>query len=330
MKHRIPFLGRRREFIALLASAAVEWSLDATAQRAAVPVVGVLRPNPGSNEVFAEPLRRYMKALGWEEGGNIRFLFVWAGGHNERIPALAEELVAKKVDVIVAFGDPAIKALEAVATTIPVVAMTDDMIASGLASNLRRMRIANMTGVSILATELDVKRLELLHEFVPRARRIGVLLDASATPKTTQLADAAHLLGLELVVGQVHSRDEVGRALDDLISKKVEAVNVLASPLLYGSRDIIIPRMRLERLPAIYQWPEMAAEGGFLAYGPRLLMAYRQAVGLIDKILRGARPADLPIEQPDKFALVLNLKVAEELGLTFPASLLLRADEVIE
>jgi putative tryptophan/tyrosine transport system substrate-binding protein len=152
----------------------------------------------------------------------------------------------------------------------------------------------------------------------------------SASPSITQLADAARLLGLEPVVGQAHSRDEVGRALDDLVSKKVEAVNVLASPLLYGSRDIIIPRMRLERLPAIYQWPEAAAEGGFLAYGPRLLLAYRHAVGLIDKILRGARPADLPIEQPDKFDLVLNLKVAEELGLTFPASLLLRADEVIE
>jgi putative tryptophan/tyrosine transport system substrate-binding protein len=122
----------------------------------------------------------------------------------------------------------------------------------------------------------------------------------------------------------------VGSVLDDLVSKKVEAVNVLASPLLYSSRDIIIPRMRLERLPAIYQWPEMAAEGGFLAYGPRLLLAYRHAVGLIDKILRGARPSDLPIEQPDKFDLVLNLKVAEELGLTFPASLLLRADELIE
>jgi putative tryptophan/tyrosine transport system substrate-binding protein len=321
---------RRREFLALLASAAAEWSLDATAQQAAVPVVGVLRPSPQSNEVFAEPLRRYMKALDWEEGRNIRFLFVWAEGHNERIPALAEELVAKKVDVIVAFGDPAIKALEAVTTTIPVVAMTDDMIASGLASNLRRMRIANMTGISILATELDVKRLELLHEFVPRARRIGVLVDASVPPKMTQIADAAHLLGLELVVGQVHGRDEVSRALDDLVSQKVEAVNVLASPLLYGSRDIIIPRMRGERLPAIYQWPEMAAEGGFLAYGPRLLLAYRNAVGLIDKILRGARPADLPIEQPDKFELVLNLKAAEELGLSFHASLLLRADELIE
>jgi putative tryptophan/tyrosine transport system substrate-binding protein len=320
---------RRRDFIAFIGGTAA-WPLVLHAQQAAVPVVGVLRPSPESNEVFAEPLRRYMKSLGWEEGGNIRFLFVWAGGHTERIPALAEELVAKKVDVIVAFGDLAIKALEVATKTIPVVAMTDDMIASGLASNLRRMRIANMTGVSILATELDVKRLELLHEFVPRARRIGVIVDPSASPSITQLADAAHLLGLELVVGQAHSRDEVGRALDDLVSKKVEAVNVLASPLLYGSRDIIIPRMRPERLPAIYQWPEMAAEGGFLAYGPRLLLAYRHAVGLIDKILRGARPADLPIEQPDKFELVLNLKVAEELGLTFPASLLLRADELIE
>jgi putative tryptophan/tyrosine transport system substrate-binding protein len=132
-----------------------------------MPMIGVLRVNPRDvNETFAEPMRRYMKALGWEDGRNIKFLFVWADGHNERMPELAKELVAKNVDLIVTFDNPAVKAVEGATTTIPVVALADDMIASGLANDLRRMRAPNMTGVSILATELDVKRLELLHEAV--------------------------------------------------------------------------------------------------------------------------------------------------------------------
>jgi len=236
----------------------------------------------------------------------------------------------QRVDLIIAFGNPAINALEHATTIIPVVAMADDMIATGLASNLRRMRASNMTGVSILATELDVKRLELLHDFVPQAQRIGVLVDPSVSPKRSELETAARLLGVELAVSQLRSRDEIGRALDGLVGAKVEAMNVLASPLLYSSRDVIIPRMRQERLPAIYQWPEAAAEDGFLAYGPRLLLAYRHVASLVDKILRGARPADLPIEQPARFELVINLKAAQELGLSLSAPLLLRADEVIE
>jgi putative ABC transport system substrate-binding protein len=321
---------RRREFITLVGGAAA-WPLAARAQQAAMPIIGVLRVNPKDvNETFAEPFRRYMKALGWEDRRNVRLLFLWASGRNERMPELANELVAKRVDLIITFGNPAIKALEDVTTTIPVVAMADDMIATGLASNLRRMRASNMTGVSILATELDVKRLELLHESVPQARRIGVLVDPSVSPRLSELDRAAHVLAVELVQLQVRSRDEISRALNDMVAAKVEAVNVLASPLLYTSRDIILPRMRLEQLPAIYQWPEIAREGAFLAYGPSQLLAFRQVTSLVDKILRGARPADLPIEQPDRFDLVINLKVAEELGLTIPVSLLLRAEEIID
>src|SRR5262245_5712701 len=321
----------RRELLVALGGAAAAWPITARAQQPAMPVLGVLRINPKDmNEIFAEPFRRYMRALGWDEERNIRFQFVWAGGRNDRIPALAEELVAQRVDLIIAFGNPAINALEHATTIIPVVAMADDMIATGLASNLRRMRASNMTGVSILATELDVKRLELLHDFVPQAQRIGVLVDPSVSPKLSELETAARLLGVELTVSQLRGRDEIGRALDGLVGAKVEAMNVLASPLLYSSRDVIIPRMRQERLPAIYQWPEAAAEGGFLAYGPRLLLAYRHVASLVDKILRGARPADLPIEQPARFELVINLKAAQELGLSLSAPLLLRADEVIE
>ena len=321
---------RRREFVTFVGAAAV-WPLAARAQQPAMPVIGVLRVNPkGVNETFAEPFRRYMKALGWEEGRNIRFQFVWAGGQIDRMPALAEELVAQKVDLIVTFGDAAIRSMEQATTTIPVVALTDDMIATGLASSLRRMRASNMTGVSILARELDVKRLELLHEFVPRARRIGVLIDPSVLPTLTELESAAHTFGLDLFPLQVRSSDEIGGALDGMVAAKVEAVNVLASALLNSVRRVIIARMRDARLPAIYQWPEIAAEGGFLAYGPSLLLTYRQVAALVDKVLRGASPSDLPVEQPDRFELIINLKTAQELELTISAPLLLRADEVIE
>jgi putative tryptophan/tyrosine transport system substrate-binding protein len=321
---------RRREFITLAGAAAAAWPLAARAQQGRLPLVGVLRPNPKDIlETFAEPFRRYMKAIGWEEGRNVRFLFVWAEGHNERAPALAEELVAQNVDLIIPFGDPAIRAAQRATQAIPIVGMTDDMVGSGLATSLARPG-GNTTGVSILASELDVKRLEILHDFVPRARRIAVLADPTTVSTSTQLANAGRDLGVELVPFEAQSPDEIGRALDAVAGAKVEAVNILASPLLNAARLQTIDRMRAARLPAIYQWPETAEDGGLLAYGPRNLLCYRHVVSLVDKVLRGAKPADLPIEQPSKFELVVNLKTASALGLTISPTLLLRADEVIE
>jgi putative ABC transport system substrate-binding protein len=280
-------------------------------------------------ETFAEPFQRYMKAIGWEEGRNIRFLFVWADGRSERTPALAGELVAQNADLIVAFGDPAIRAVQRATQVIPIVGMTDDMIGSGLAASLARPG-GNTTGVSILASELNVKRLEILHEFVPQARRIAVLADSTTISSRDQLASAARALSVELVPFEAGSPDELGRALDAIAATKIEAVNVLASPLLQVSRPQIIARMRDHRLPAIYQWPESAEDGGLLAYGPRQLLCYRHVITLVDKVLRGAKPSDLPIEQPSKFELAVNLKTASALGMTIPPTLLLRADEVIE
>src|SRR5262245_63955307 len=174
---------KRREFIALVGGAAA-WPLAARAQQGRLPVVGVLRPNPKDTDQFAQPFRRYMRAIGWEDGRNVRFLFVWAEGHNERAPALAEELVAQNVDLIITFGDPAIRAAQRATQAIPIVGMSDDMVGSGLAASMARPG-GNTTGVSILAPELDVKRLEILHEFVPQARRIAVLADPStiSTPR---------------------------------------------------------------------------------------------------------------------------------------------------
>ena len=289
---------KRRELITLLGGAAAAWPLAARAQQGRVSLIGVLRPNrPHVLEIFAEPFRRYMKAIRWEEGLNIRFLFVWAEGRSERAPALASELVAQNVVLIIAFGDPAIHAVQRATQSIPIIAMTDDMIGSGLAASMARPG-GNTTGVSILASELDVKRLEILHEFVPQARRIAVLIDTTRISTRPQLSSAARDLRVELVPFEAQNPDEVSRALDAIAAAKVEAVNVLASPLLNSSRLQIIDRMHTAHLPAIYQWPESAEDGGLLAYGPRTLLCYRHVVSLVDKVLRGANPADLPIEQP--------------------------------
>jgi ABC-type uncharacterized transport system substrate-binding protein len=219
---------RRREFISLLGGTAAALPIVARAQQGHLPVVGALRSNPKDTEAFAEPFRRYMKAIGWEEGRNIRFLFVWAEGRNERAPALAGELVAKNVDLIITFGDPAIRAAQRATQTIPIVGMTDDMIGSGLAVSMARPG-GNTTGVSILTLELDVKRLEILHEFLPQARRIAVLADPSTISTRAQLSSAARDLALELVRFEAQSPDEIGNALDAVASAKVDAVNVLAS-----------------------------------------------------------------------------------------------------
>ena len=320
---------RRRDFITLIGGAAAAWPIMARAQQGRLPVVGVLRPTPKDTDQFAEPFRRYMRAIGWEDGRTVRFMFVWAEGRNERAPALAEELVAQNVDLIVTFGDPAIRATQRATQAIPIVGMTDDMVGSGLAASMARPG-GNTTGVSILAPELDVKRLEILHEFVPQARRIAVLADPSTISTRTQLANAARDLGVELLVFEVQNPAQIGGPLDAIATARVEAVNVLASPQLNAARHVIIERTRNARLPAIYQFPETAEEGGLLSYGPRVLLCFRHVVSLVDKVLRGTKPADLPIEQPSKFELVVNLKTASALGLTIPPTLLLLADEVIE
>jgi putative tryptophan/tyrosine transport system substrate-binding protein len=319
----------RRQFISAIGGAAA-WPLAARAQQPAMPVVGVLRVNAKDvNEWFAEPFRRYMKELAWEEGRNIGFQFLWAGGQNDQLPVLARELVARKVNLIITFGNPAVQAAQRATTTIPIVGMTDDMVGAGLAASMARPG-GNTTGVSILGTELDVKRHELLHEFVPQARRIAALADPNQFTNRPQLENASRVFGVDLSIFTAQNRDEIERALDAVEGAHVEAVNILASPVLYSARSYVIDRCRQMRLPSIYAWPETAEEGGLLGYGPRIQTMYRQVAGFVDKVLRGAAPRDLPIEQPTKFELVVNLKTAQAIGLTIPPALLLRADNVIE
>jgi putative ABC transport system substrate-binding protein len=321
---------RRRDVVTLLGGSAVAWPLGLRAQQSAMPLVGVLRPNRKDElDTFAEPFRRYMKAVGWEDGRNIRFVFVWMEARSERAPVLAGQLVEQKVDLIITFGDPAIRAAQGASQTVPIIGMTDDMVGSGLAAHLAHPG-ANTTGVSILASELDVKRLEILREFIPHARRIAVLADPTTISTHAQLEGAARELALELVRVDAGNLEELRRAFDAIAELKVGAVNVLASPFLQVSRLEIISHMHHLRLPAMYQWPESAEDGGLLAYGPRLALCYRHVVSLVDKVLRGAHPAHLPIEQPSKFELAVNLKTASAMSITFSPSLLLRADTVIE
>jgi len=319
---------RRRDFITLLAGAATAWPLAARAQER-LPVVGVLRINPRDFDTFAEPFRRDMRELGWEEGRSIRFEFVWAGGRNEDIPALSRELVAKQVDLIVTFGNLAVSAVQSASATIPLIGMSDDMVREGLAASMTRPG-GHTTGVSMMGADLDLKRLELLHEFVPSARRIAALIDLSTSDNQKRIEATAGRLNLELVSFPIRNADDARRVLDGIAAADVGAVNVLTSPMLNGMRRTIIVRLLGARLPSIFEWPESAEDGGLIGYGAPILSLYRRVAVLVDKVLRGAHPADLPIEQPTKFELAVNLQTAKAIGLAIPPPLLLRADRVIE
>ena len=323
---------RRHALLALLlgGAAAVTWPHGGYGQQPPIPTVGVLRVNRRNvGEAFVDAFRRDMRELGWEDGRNVRFLVRWAELENERLPGLARELVAAPSDIIIAFGDAGIRAARQASPVIPIIGLADDMVASGFAASMARPG-GPTTGVSLLTADLDAKRLELLHEFVPAARRVGVLGDPLIVASRPHVEAAARRLGLDLVPVNAGSRDEIARALDALEAARVEAVNVLASPLLYNGRALILERLRRARLPAIYQFPEAAEEGGFLAYGPRLVQVYRQLAVLANKVLRGAHPADLPVEQPARFELVVNLAAAQALGVAIPPALLDRANKVIE
>ncbi|HYU11112.1 MAG TPA: ABC transporter substrate-binding protein [Stellaceae bacterium] len=270
-----------------------------------------------------------MAALGWQDERNIRFHLVHTEGSNEGLPALISRLVAENIRAIVATGDPAIAAAQRGAPAVPIIGITDDMAGSGLVASMAKPG-GNTTGVSILASELDVKRLELLHELVPGASRIGILADPTTISTRNAVAEAARRRGLDPVVATAASREEVDRALDLLLEAHVGAVNVLASPILFGHHPVMIERLNGAHIPAIYQWPERVAEGAFAGYGPRFEDASRLLAPLLDRILRGTKAADLPVMQPSRFNLAVNRRTAKAIGIAIPQSLLLRADEVIE
>jgi putative tryptophan/tyrosine transport system substrate-binding protein len=277
---------------------------------------------------FFEELRRN----GFILGQNLDVDPRGYGLRAEQFAGIAVELVNAKVDLIMCGGDPAIRAAQRASATIPIVALTDAMVESGLVRSLASPG-GNTTGVSILASQLDGKRQEILMEMVPGLRRMAALADSNTTgPGQLQaLQDAARARGLELSLHRVVKPNEIVPAIDAAKNARAGALNVLASPLLFSNRRIIFERAAALRLPGMYQWPEVAEEGGLVAYGPRITQIFRELMARqVVKVLRGARPVDLPVEQPTTFELVVNIKTAKALGLSIPASVLARADKVVD
>jgi putative tryptophan/tyrosine transport system substrate-binding protein len=327
---------RRREFIAIIAGATVARPFTTLAQDAGRTYrLGVLWPFPremieagGGAAAMFDELRRQ----GFIEGKNLVIEYrAWAL-HVERTSGYAAELVKARVDFIAAGGALATRAAQQATKTIPIIALTDDMVGAGLVSSMARPN-GNTTGVSILATELDGKRQEILAEAVPGIRRMAALADSNTTAaaKLDELQAASRARNIELSIHRVARSEEIAAAIDLAKASGATALNVLASPMLHANHQAIMDRVATLRLPAIYQWPEIAEEGGFAAYGPRFSHILRELLGRqVVQLFRGAKVADIPVEQPTKFELVINLKTAKELGVQVPPTLLTRADRVIE
>jgi putative tryptophan/tyrosine transport system substrate-binding protein len=325
-------LVKRRDFITLVGGAAVTLPLAARAQEAGRTYrVGALSAGPRSAPA---PIAMFgeLRRSGFIEGQNLTIDWRRYSEHIDLISEFAADLVKAKVDVIYAIGDAAIRAAQGATTTIPILGSTDDMVESGLVKSLARPD-GNTTGTSFLSAELDGKRLEILIESVPGLHRIAAIADSNRTVggRLQALKQAAHARNLELSIHQIAKPEEIPAAIDAAKASGAGALNVLASPALYSSRQIIMQRVAALRLPTIYQFPEEAEDGGFVAYGPRVVQVFRdQMARQLVQLLRGVKPADIPIEQPTKFELVINVKTAKALGLTVPQPMLLLADKVIE
>ena len=273
-----------------------------------------------------------LRRVGFVEGQNLTIDWRTYGANADLIPELTADLVKAHVDVIYAAGDPAIRTAQGATKTIPILGITEDMVAAGLVNSLARPG-GNTTGLSILATDFDGKRQEILIEVVHGIRRMAVLADPNtASLHIHALDEAARARGVELSVYRAARAEEILAAIDAAKASGAEAINILSSAYFWGNRQIIMQRVAAPRLPAMYHLPEFAKEGGLLAYGPRAVQIFREVVApQLVKLLRGVKPADLPVLQPTKFDfLVINLKTAKALGLTVPESFLIRADEVIE
>ncbi len=286
---------------------------------------------------FTEPritFREAMRELGYVEGKNVAYEVRRSESRFDELPRLATELITAKVDVIVAIAPAAIRAAKQASNSTPVVMAFwggPDLVESGVIASFARPG-GNVTGVHMLTSELDSKRLELLRQVVPTAKKIAVLYTRPLfEPQLIFLRRTAPSLGVQLaVIGVGDESRGYEIAFESMVREGVEALVVPSSPKLFQDRKSIIPLAAKYRIPAIYEWSVSAADGGLMAYGPTLAEMDRQSAKLVDKILKGAKPGDLPVEQPTKFELVINLKTAKALGLTIPPSLLQRADEFIQ
>jgi putative ABC transport system substrate-binding protein len=326
---------RRRDIIAGLAFSAAQWPATEHAQQKAMPVIGYLNTqSPGpSTELALAAFRKGLSEAGYVEGQNLAIEHRWAEGHYDRLPTLAADLVSRKVDLIMAGTPPSALAAKSATSTIPIVFIFGaDPVGAGLIASLARPG-GNLTGVSVLSDELMAKRLELLSELVPRAGVIAHLMDpnnASAEQSIRDLQEAARAKGWQLHVLKAGSDSEIDTAFASLIQLHAGALVVGRDPFLFGRREQIVALASRHAVPSIYAWREFADSGGLISYGSSITSAYRLAGAYAGKVLKGAKPADLPVQQPTTFELVINLKTARELGITVPHSLLQSADEVIE
>jgi putative tryptophan/tyrosine transport system substrate-binding protein len=323
----------RREFITLLGGAAVAWPLGARAQQPqhiTKPVrIGVLASYP------LPPLRKFsqkLKELGYVEGETLRFEYRFAEGHDDRYSILAAELVALPVDLILTSGIPAALAAKTATSTIPIVmGSVGDAVNTGIVSNLARPG-GNITGFAALNVELEGKRLELLKELIPHLSQVGMLANA-ANPlldvSLKNLRPAADTLGVSLDISEIRDINEIDGALLKLVQTHPEAVVIAADTLLLNSRREIVEALAKGNLPAIYPFREYSAVGGLLVHGANLSVLFEHVAAYVDRILKGAKPGDLPVQQATEFELIINLKTASALGLTIPPTCA-RADEVIE
>jgi len=327
------FRMRRRNFIAFLGGAAAAWPFAARAQQA-MPVIGFLHsasPEPYADVVAA--FRRGLAQTGYLEGRNVAIEYRWAENRNERLPELAADLIRRRVSVIAAGGPAAAQAAKAATSAIPIAFVVGaDPVRLGLVTSLNRPG-ANLTGVSFLINDLAPKQLEILRELVPKAKSIGVLVNPG-NPATAsdakELQAAARTLGLALIVAEVGGEHDLAPAFRQLASQRVDGLVVVSDPLMFDRRAKIAALVAEHALPTIYPVRDFPAAGGLVSYGSSLTEAFRQQGIFTGQILKGATPAELPVQQSTKVDLVLNLKTAKALGLEVPMSILMRVDDVIE
>jgi putative tryptophan/tyrosine transport system substrate-binding protein len=325
---------RRREFITLLGGAAAGWPLTARAQQPAIPVVGFLHQgSAGANAKIVDAFLRGLQGAGYEDRRKVQLEFRWADGHYERLGTLAADLVRLRPAVIATALLPAAQAAKAATTTIPVVFISgSDPVESGLVASLGRPT-GNVTGVSLFSVPLISKRLELLHELVPVGTTIGVLVNPSnpnAGANETAIENAAQVIGLKVTFVGATGEREFGDAFASMARQRFGAAIVGADGLFASRREQLVALAARHAIPTMYFQREFVDAGGLISYGANSATMYQQAGSYVGRILKGATPGDLPVMQPIKLELVINLKTAKALGLEIPQTVLARADEVIE
>ena len=326
---------RRREFITLLGGAGATWPLAARAQQSSLPVIGFMSGRSTADSGYlAEAFRQGLRDTGYVEGESVGIEYRWANGDYDRLPGFASDLLQRNVLVLVAVGgDPSARAAKQATSTVPIVfGMGGDPGQAGLVASFNRPG-GNATGYTLLTEQMEPKRIGLLHELVPGASLLGALINPSFPPAARQLEDiekATRSIKQNLFVARAVNDQDLETAFPSFVQQKAGAVLVAASPFFDTRQDRIVALAAQYRLPAMYHFRQYAVAGGLISYGPSLTESYKQAGVYAGRILRGAKPADLPVLQPTKFEMVINQKTANALGFAIPNTIQLLADEVIE